>query len=66
MAQPSNKRAICDRAYRHLDVGAFVMLLALAGLSAVPKHLYEAAEIDRAGSWYTSYPDHLCRWSRRC
>ena len=31
----------------------FVMLLALAGLSAVPKHLYEAAEIDRAGSWYT-------------
>lgn len=31
----------------------FVMLLALAGLSAVPKHLYEAAEIDRASSWYT-------------
>ena len=31
----------------------FVMLLSLAGLSAVPKHLYEAAEIDRAGSWYT-------------
>ena len=31
----------------------FVMLLALAGLSAVPKHLYEAAEIDRAGSWFT-------------
>ena len=31
----------------------FVMLLSLAGLSAIPKHLYEAAEIDRAGSWYT-------------
>ena len=31
----------------------FVMLLSLAGLSAVPKHLYEAAAIDRAGSWYT-------------
>jgi len=31
----------------------FVMLLSLAGLSAVPKHLYEAAAIDRAGAWYT-------------
>ena len=31
----------------------FVMLLSLAGLSAVPKHLYEAAAIDRAGCWYT-------------
>jgi multiple sugar transport system permease protein len=31
----------------------FVMLLSLAGLSAVPKHLYEAAAIDRAGPWYT-------------
>lgn len=31
----------------------FVMLLALAGLSAVPQHLYEAASIDRAGAWYT-------------
>jgi multiple sugar transport system permease protein len=30
----------------------FVMLLALAGLSAVPQHLYEAAAIDRAGTWY--------------
>jgi multiple sugar transport system permease protein len=30
----------------------FVMLLSLAGLSAVPKHLYEAAAIDRAGGWY--------------
>src|SRR5690606_3925642 len=28
----------------------FVMLLSLAGLSAVPQHLYEAAAIDRAGS----------------
>ena len=26
----------------------FTMLLALAGLSAIPKHLYDAAEIDRA------------------
>jgi multiple sugar transport system permease protein len=31
----------------------FVMLLCLAGLSAIPKHLYEAAAIDRAGRWYT-------------
>jgi multiple sugar transport system permease protein len=31
----------------------FVMLLALAGLSAVPQHLYEAAAIDRAGQFYT-------------
>jgi multiple sugar transport system permease protein len=29
------------------------MLLSLAGLSAVPQHLYEAAAIDRAGAWYT-------------
>ncbi|TIW41645.1 MAG: sugar ABC transporter permease, partial [Mesorhizobium sp.] len=33
----------------------FVMLLSLAGLSAVPKHLYEAAAIDRAGSFYTFF-----------
>jgi len=31
----------------------FVMLLSLAGLSAVPKHLYEAAAIDRASGLYT-------------
>ncbi len=31
----------------------FVMLLSLAGLSAVPQHLYEAAAIDRASNWYT-------------
>ncbi len=31
----------------------FVMLLSLAGLSAIPKHLYEAAAIDRASWWYT-------------
>ncbi len=31
----------------------FVMLLVLAGLVSVPKHLYEAAEIDRASSWRT-------------
>ncbi len=29
----------------------FVMLLVLAGLVSVPKYLYEAAEIDRAGPW---------------
>jgi len=31
----------------------FIMLLSLAGLSAIPKHLYEAAAIDRASRWYT-------------
>jgi multiple sugar transport system permease protein len=31
----------------------FVMLLCLAGLSAIPQHLYEAAAIDRATKWYT-------------
>jgi len=30
----------------------FVMLLSLAGLSAVPESLYEAAEVDRASWWY--------------
>lgn len=30
----------------------FVMLLCLAGLSAIPEYLYEAAAIDRAGSWF--------------
>jgi multiple sugar transport system permease protein len=29
----------------------FVMLLVLAGLVSVPKYLYEAAEVDRAGRW---------------
>ena len=31
----------------------FVMLLCLAGLSAIPRRLYEAAAIDRASHWYT-------------
>ena len=31
----------------------FVMLLSLAGLSAIPQYLYEAAEIDRASWWFT-------------
>lgn len=31
----------------------FVMLLSLAGLSAIPQHLYEAAAIDRASWWFT-------------
>ncbi len=30
----------------------FVMLLGLAGLSAIPQHLYEAASIDRASVWF--------------
>jgi multiple sugar transport system permease protein len=30
----------------------FMMLIALAGLSAVPKYLYEAAEVDRASTWF--------------
>jgi multiple sugar transport system permease protein len=30
----------------------FVMLLCLAGLSAIPEYLYEAAAIDRAGWWF--------------
>ena len=30
----------------------FVMLLALSGLKAIPEYLYEAAAIDRAGSWF--------------
>lgn len=28
------------------------MLLVLAGLSAIPDYLYEAASIDRAGAWF--------------
>ncbi len=30
----------------------FVMLLALAGLGAIPQYLYEAAEVDRASWWH--------------
>src|SRR5262249_39013205 len=30
----------------------FVMLISLAGLNAVPPHLYEAAEVDRASPWF--------------
>ncbi len=30
----------------------FVMLLCLAGLSAIPEYLYEAAAIDRASPWF--------------
>lgn len=30
----------------------FMMLIALAGLSAIPKYLYEAADVDRAGAWF--------------
>ena len=31
----------------------FMMLLSLAGLSIIPKTLYEAAEVDRAGAWFS-------------
>jgi multiple sugar transport system permease protein len=30
----------------------FMMLITLAGLQAVPKYLYEAAEVDRASNWF--------------
>jgi len=30
----------------------FMLLLTLAGLSTVPRYLYEAAEVDRASSWF--------------
>jgi multiple sugar transport system permease protein len=30
----------------------FIMLISLAGLSAVPQSLYEAAEVDRASGWF--------------
>jgi multiple sugar transport system permease protein len=30
----------------------FVMLIALAGLSAIPRYLYEAADVDRASTWF--------------
>jgi multiple sugar transport system permease protein len=30
----------------------FMLLLSLAGLTAVPRYLYEAAEIDQASSWF--------------
>jgi multiple sugar transport system permease protein len=30
----------------------FIMLIALAGLTAVPRYLYEAASIDRATEWF--------------
>ncbi|CND57807.1 carbohydrate ABC transporter membrane protein 1%2C CUT1 family [Mycobacterium tuberculosis] len=30
----------------------FIMLIALAGMTAVPRYLYEAADIDRASEWF--------------
>ena len=30
----------------------FMMLISLAGLTAVPKYLYEAADVDRASGWF--------------
>ena len=29
----------------------FMMLISLAGLNSIPQYIYEAAEIDRAGTW---------------
>ncbi len=29
----------------------FMMLISLAALNSIPRHIYEAAEIDRAGAW---------------
>ena len=44
----------------------FVMLLSLAGLSAIPQHLYEAAAIDRASALVYLHAASRCRWWRRC
>jgi multiple sugar transport system permease protein len=30
----------------------FMLLISLAGLSAIPRYLYEAAEVDRASGWF--------------
>jgi multiple sugar transport system permease protein len=30
----------------------FMMLISVAGLSAIPKYLYEAADVDRASTWF--------------
>ena len=30
----------------------FMMLISLAGLSAIPKYLYEAADVDQASNWF--------------
>ena len=30
----------------------FMMLICLAGLSAIPRYLYEAADVDRASAWF--------------
>jgi len=30
----------------------FMLLISLAGLSAIPRYLYEAAEVDRASAWF--------------
>ena len=36
----------------------FMMLISLAGLNAIPKHIYEAAEIDRAGRFMVFRTHH--------
>ena len=43
----------------------FMMLISLAGLSAVPRYLYEAAEVDRASGWF-KFGILPFRWSPRC
>ena len=41
----------------------FVILL--AGLTAIPPNLYEAAELDGVDAWQAFWYDHRCRSSRR-
>ena len=36
----------------------FMMLISLAGLNAIPKYIYEAAEIDRASRWMVFRTHH--------
>ena len=55
VARRSRRGALCRCLTDIWMWSPFVMLLSLAGLSAVPKHLYEAAEIDRASSFYTFF-----------
>ena len=43
----------------------FMFVILLAGLTAIPPHIYEAAELDGVGAWQTFWYDHACRISRR-
>ena len=54
LAVQCRHRALRGRDHRHLDVVAVRDAACRSpASSAVPKHLYEAAAIDRAGAWYT-------------